>query len=254
VTHASWDPVFRDDSRAPEERWRLLRRYFARWYAVPLEAAPEPAPCRVAFETELGPLSPAIVAWLDVRHQVLHDPRFAAARPLFRDGEDAEFLPEHDALSLQLQAEGDVHWVVRRADLALPDPPVQMLLLDYEAEEPDAFIHEPSGDLASVTAFAASYLLAYHSGDHGFRASIETPPSLLTALRASHSVREFAHLTIAEGPGWTAVVEGRGGVFGFDNPDHQSIRVVMAPHVQASDLPAELAQLREHAGVSWHQT
>jgi hypothetical protein len=244
------------DSGDPLERWARMRRYFAHWYDAPLEDRGGEASDLANLKAETGcSISVAVREWLAFTEQVTTNPALASMRELLRDDRYVSCLPEHEALSLQLQAEGDVHWVVPYSRLEEPDPSVQIYLLDHEAVEDGRFMRWERADIPSVTDFAASYLFSYHNIDHGFQTIIEKPSALRDAMTAKgQKAGALGQLTIYEGAGWTATLD-RLGAFSIDDGE-STLRVVMGQKTKVADLPEPLQHIEKTATCHWkpHRT
>jgi len=115
----------------------------------------------------------------------------------FRDGLPAvEYLEELKAYSILLQAEGDLHWAIREADMGQEDPPVYAHYLNYDVT-PCAF-SEGVLFAASVSALALDYMLTYMSfagGAFTVRRSV-AGASLAELSNALGAVKRFGHLEI----------------------------------------------------------
>lgn len=246
-------PIFAEDPIEPRARWRLLRSFFARWYGLPISLVGIRPNDADEIEAAVGaPLGPAVAEWVAFTHELATNGQLRDAATMLRDGRCIEYLPGLRVLSLQLQAEQDVRWVVPKEHLHEPDPAVRVHLLDHVADEPSTFVPAPELDVASVTAFAGNYLFAYLGCDGGFSAELEDVDGLLEDMRRlEHPAGTFAHLRIFEGAGWTAVLE-RNGVFCSPPDDVVRISISMRGNVQVRDLPRPLASLR--AGASWYSS
>jgi hypothetical protein len=102
-----------------------------------------------------------------------------------------EQLDQFAAISLLLQAEGDYHWAIHHADLALPDPPVYGYGWDDESDDEETFVPDERDPVADrVTAFALDYVMAYaHGSGGGFGVEVADSEPLIHALTAAFPVR-----------------------------------------------------------------
>lgn len=116
-----------------------------------------------ATEARLGRvLPPSVREWVAFAHDVRREEDFHV---VFRDSYMMEDVPGHAALSLLMQAEGDIHWAVNHADFGHDDP----LVTEYfggAAIESGEFTPTP-GDKVTVTQFAFDYALGYADGEGG---------------------------------------------------------------------------------------
>src|SRR5262249_44861037 len=99
-----------------------------------------------------------------------------------RDPYTMEPVPGHPAVSLLLQAEGDIRWAVLFTELADPDPPVHTYVWDHEYDGPDEprpFVPDRGDDpRPSVSGFILNYALGYKNTAGRFSVEIDGPDSL----------------------------------------------------------------------------
>jgi hypothetical protein len=119
----------------------------------------------------------------------------------FRDGPpEIEYLEQYGVYSILLQAEGDVHWAVKKSDLSQSDPPIYAYYLDWEAE-PNAF-REAGLFASSTSAFALDYLLSYLQFPGGYFSVRESVlgASLHELSKLLGPVHRHGHLAIILSP------------------------------------------------------
>ncbi|MBI4747511.1 MAG: hypothetical protein HY774_03440 [Acidobacteria bacterium] len=102
----------------------------------------------------------------------------------FRDGPlFVQSIPEHNAIALLTQAEGDVWWAIETQDLDKDDPPIVVYFLNYEGDE--EWFEKRGMQSPTVSAFAFDYFLAYmDSPGGGFAVGTDSFPYDRTALAA----------------------------------------------------------------------
>jgi uncharacterized protein (TIGR02996 family) len=160
-----------------KERWRLIREFTEQWHGIPLPDVGGYEEIFRVTEKRLGrKLPPSVREWLAFAQDV---GAAAGGHPeVLRDGfPQIEELEGFSAVSLLLQAEGDVHWAIRHEELALADPPVLGFYLDYED---GTFVPVESNPVASaVTLFALEYVISYtHGQPGGYGVQVHEPARL----------------------------------------------------------------------------
>jgi uncharacterized protein (TIGR02996 family) len=131
------EPLFRGQPFPDNVRdaWRLIREAHERWTGEPMPDVGGHVDTVAETEKRLGLTLPASVREFVAFAQDLNTKRPGQGKSFYRDGSTLETVPGHPALSLVLQAEGDMHWAVRHADLKAPNPPVYAYCMDYEGDE-----------------------------------------------------------------------------------------------------------------------
>lgn len=195
-----------------------MRRFFSRWYDVDLPPVGRVASEVSELEAQLGvPLPAAVREWVALTEDFQGTP----AEGLLRDGRWIAPRPGREGLTLNHQAEDDVVWFVAATDLQHEDPPVRVLLFDYERE---VFEDEPSARIATTTLFAATYLLAYLRGEFGFSISDPDLPARWGELEQQGvAIERIGPLTLAEGDGWVAFASEGVGAFSDDDMFHVNV-------------------------------
>ncbi|HJL00378.1 MAG TPA: hypothetical protein RMH85_21365 [Polyangiaceae bacterium LLY-WYZ-15_(1-7)] len=234
---ATFEPIFANLPDEPLAEWTALRRFLGRWYGAALPAVGRVTRDVAGLEEDLGRTLPTTVReWLALTDDLARA-EHRDLRSLLRDGRSIAPLPEHDALSLNLQAEGDVHWAIPLAALDEADPPVHGYARDWNAAE-ERFGRATWLDCASVTVFAFSFLLGYLRSANELRRRVELAPIGEALGVEGFPLARLGSLAIAEGPGWVALLES-GGAFGRD----PTVRVLLSDP-DAVELPQALAGLR----------
>jgi hypothetical protein len=150
-------------------------------------------------------------------------------------------------VSLNLQAEGDVHWAVKYVAFDEPDPPVDVYFLEYDRDD-NRFVREESLARLSVTDFAISYLLSYAHGKTGFGVDVEDCSKFIDEVRLQvASCSRFGGRWLIEDAGILATLEDGAGAFGISN----SIEVRI--HETATRVPACLQRLESSAHMSFER-
>lgn len=172
-----------------KERWRLIREFTDRWHRRPLPDVGGRAEEVRQTEAVLGrPLPPSLREWVAFAHDVRVSPNY---HDVLRDVYQMCELEGTSSISLLLQAEGDYHWAVRHADLAIPDPPVHGFHSYYESDHETTVVPDRANPLAAtVTSFALSYVMDYAGGEGGgFGTDVSDPEELIRNLEATFPVR-----------------------------------------------------------------
>jgi uncharacterized protein (TIGR02996 family) len=202
-----YEPVFREVPDGWRERWRLLRELTERWHGVAMADVGRHGEAVQSVEGKLKrKLPPSVREW--VAYCTDLDP--AVCWPL-RDSYTMEHLEGHDAVSLMIQAEGDVHWAVRSEALGNDDPPVDEYYLDYEAldyeEGGRRFVHHHQC-APRVTSWVFRRLSHFlHGAGGGFGVRVSPTPEFLRQLADAFPVRaELDGLFIFEKRNWIVVL------------------------------------------------
>lgn len=192
-------------STDPIVRFQQLRTFLSRWFGVSLPPAGGGHADAERLSRELGrPLGPAVTEWV----ALTADLQGPATCGVLRDGRRIADWPEHACLSLNLQAEQDVHWAVRYEDLGAGDPPVSMYWRDFDAEPLTFRACDEDTGPTSVTVFGIGYLLSYTRGSSGFGRSIDDRARLAEQLEAAGIMgTTVGDIWIGEGEGWFALID-----------------------------------------------
>ena len=100
--------------------------------------------------------------------------------------------------------------------------------------------------LPTVSAFAASYVFSYYKRGSGYRL-FQGAPNVWAELAKEAQTTGFAHLRVAEGHGWLAVLE-QGGAFAEEG-DAPTLTVHATD--RKTELPDSLARARKRAMLTW---
>jgi uncharacterized protein (TIGR02996 family) len=171
-----------------KERWRLIREFLERWEELPLGDVGGRADEIRETESHLGRTLPASVReWVAFAHDVR---RSSTYHDVLRDVYQMRDLDGFPAVSLLLQCEGDYHWAVRHADLALPDPPVCGFHWDFDNRD-ETFVPERHNPIhPTLTAFVLGYVWGYTSGQGGgFGTEVADSASLIRQLETTFPFR-----------------------------------------------------------------
>jgi hypothetical protein len=149
------EPACKDIPKLWHERWRLLREFTERWYGVPMKDVGGRKEEVVAVETRLGlPLPPSIQEWIAFSIDLGSDFSY-----LLRDCYQVVELPENSAISLMIAGESDLYWVVKKSDLEIADPPVDLYSRMYEGFGPEFEYLENFAP--QVTSFVFKHMATY---------------------------------------------------------------------------------------------
>jgi uncharacterized protein (TIGR02996 family) len=160
------------------EWWRLIRVLTERWHGSrgvsPLPDVGGRSAEVQAAEARLGvTFSPSMREWVAFARDVRRSGNY---HDVLRDVYTMERLPNHPAISLLLQCEGDYYWAVHHADLDKIDPPVHGDHWDLDSPDPEnTFVLDERSPLAkTLTAFVLDYSLGYlHADGGGFGADVK---------------------------------------------------------------------------------
>ena len=179
------EPLFRGQPFPTDVRdaWRLIREAHERWTGEPMPDVGGHADKIADAEKRLGmTLPPSVREYVAFAHD-LNINRGGRVGAFFRDAYTLEAVPGQPALSLVMQAEGDIHWAVQHSDLLRPDPPIYTYTLDYEGDEPPfAFVLAPTAPSETVAEFVLLSMWAYTHGHGTFNTSVEGPAALRRQL------------------------------------------------------------------------
>jgi uncharacterized protein (TIGR02996 family) len=183
---SDYDPIFRDG--VPDNwkgRWRVVREFTERWHGIPMaDVGGRPEQVRAA-EGRLGVmLPPSAREYVAYAHDVFPRPDY---RIVLRDDYVMEQMPNHPAISLLIQGEGDMQWAVRLADLGDPDPPVHTYVWDLEYDGPDEtrpFIPFADERPGPVSEWALGYVEAYNGAASQFATTVRDVDRLRQQLEA----------------------------------------------------------------------
>jgi uncharacterized protein (TIGR02996 family) len=213
------------------ERWRLIREFTERWSRRPMaDVGGRQQKIRAVEKRLRRTLVPAIQEWVAFAHDV-NQRQYEGRICVLRDILQMTDLPGHDALSLMLQCEGDLHWAVLHEDLHLPDPPV-WLFREFGGE--NEFVQDQqSAD--RITSFALNYTMAGNNGlGGGFGTHLVATDELLQQLNDSFPVQwcpggeiiiyEAENILVELGPTW--------------RPPYRSFRVEVARKLPRKRIPA----------------
>jgi uncharacterized protein (TIGR02996 family) len=196
----NYDPIFRDG--VPDDwksRWRVVREFTERWHGIPMgDVGGRPEEVR-AVEGRLGViLPPSVREYVAYAHDVFPQPDY---RIVLRDGYVLERMPDHRAVSLLIQGEGDMQWAVRLADLGAPDPPVHTYVWDHKYDGPDEtrpFVLYSDERPVPVSQWALGYVEGYNNAASQFATCVQDVDRLRQQLEAEFSV----HRPTPGGSGW----------------------------------------------------
>lgn len=119
------------------------------------------------------------------------------------------------------------------SEMMQPDPPVRVFISD---DDDDRMVLTHT--VSCVSAFAASYLFAYH-WVRGFTTFGEQASDIWKRLAEECVVGSFAELKLIEGPGLTVVYEETGVAFPETRP---TIRVIVSRDADLAQLPPTLRE------------
>lgn len=226
-------PVFSEVPDDWRSRWRLIREFVERWYQVEMPDVGRQGEDAITLSRQIGrELSPSIVEWMAFTEDLLDSDRRTATEML-RDGRLISDFPEHNSVSLNLQAEGDVHWAVAYNDLSLSDPPVSSYFLNYDSRNQE-FQREPESSGYLVSEFAIGYLTSYSTGYRGIGSRLEFDEDIERVLRTEFvSVGRFGNSLFLEGRGWVGILCLGPSAFTFIGQINIQCQAVMDP----SNLP-----------------
>lgn len=140
-------PVFNDASLNLSERWLAIRKFIENWHEITIPQVDSKKEIE-NIESELGISLPvSFKEYIKLSEQLLitsidyrNGYKSSGYNHVFRDNFKVVRLEQHNAISLMLQAEGDLYWAVKEEDLKYDDPPVQMYIMDYDSGD-EKFIY-----------------------------------------------------------------------------------------------------------------
>ena len=224
--------------------WRLIREATERWRGRPMPDIGGHAEEVAEVEKRLGlTLPPSVREFVAFAHDLHRKERVWMS--VFRDPYTMRMLPRHDAVSLILQAEGDIHWAVRLADLHLPDPPITTYYRAHEAEgdgEDEFVVADEIPEM--LTRFLFDYAAGYASGDHSsMGVAVHDVDTLRKRLGESFPLRlERGRSTYYEG--WNICIKLV--VPGYDAEGHLDVRVSRS--LTRKEIPAFLWEFTNGGG------
>jgi len=147
---------FPDDWR---DGWRLIREATERWLGHPMPDIGGHADEVSEVEERIGRKLPhSVREFVAFSHDLSR--RTQGYMRTFRDEYTMVVVPDQPAVSLILQAEGDVHWGTRFRDLRRNDPPVHSYL-DGMGESDERFILSDHAPSPTLTEFFFQYAILY---------------------------------------------------------------------------------------------
>ena len=155
------EPLFRGQPFPEDWRdgWRLIREAHERWTGEPMPDIGGRQAEIEETERRLGlTLPPSVREYVAFAHDL---PRLEGEHGIgmYRDPYMMELVPGHLALSLIMQAEGDVHWAIQLDDLRRDDPPVHTYYLGRLDDEVIEGEFVPSG--RELTPPLSRFLFGY---------------------------------------------------------------------------------------------
>lgn len=232
-----YEPVFANCPEDALSRWRLIREFTERFFNLELpDVGREPSDIDEIQLVPRDQIPVSIVEWMSFTEDIAGTP----AASMLRDGRSIADFAEHDSISLNLQAEGDVHWAVARRNMHDPDPLVNVYFLDYSAEPATFELRGEDDDALRTSEFALSFMLSYLYPQFG--ASVDDKEDLFRTLSEADGVtaNQFGGLFLLEGSGWIGVMPRHLDAFGFGN----SITIATQKTVKDHDLPKSISNLR----------
>jgi hypothetical protein len=186
-----YDPIFRDG--VPDDwkgRWRVVREFTERWHGIPMaDIGGRLAEVRAA-EEQLGvTLPPSVREYVAYAHDVFPQPDY---RIVHRDGYVMERMPDHPAVSLMIQGEGDMHWAVLLADLGQSDPLVHTYIWDHVYKGPDEtrpFVPYPNESRMPVSEWMLGYAEGYKDTGGEFAVAVWDVDQVRRQLDAEFRIR-----------------------------------------------------------------
>lgn len=213
---SDYDPIFRDG--VPEEwkgRWRVVREFTERWHGTPMADVGGRLDEIRAAEGRLGVmLPPSVQEYVAYAYDVFPQPD---CRIVLRDGYVMERMPDHPAISLLIQGEGDVQWAVQLADLGDHDPLVHTYIWDSEydgSDETYPFNPYPNERSVQVSDWVLGYVLSYNGAASEFATTLGDVDRLRQQLEAEFSILR----PTPDGSGW-GLYEHPAGILASFNPD-----------------------------------
>lgn len=186
-----YDPVFRDG--VPDDwrgRWRVVREFVERWRGIGMPDVGGRTDRVREEEARLGlSLPPSLREFVAFAHDVFRPPD---GRGVLRDVYTMERIPDHPALSLMIQCEGDVQWAVRLDDLGHDDPAVHTFAWTPDHDGPDdthPFVPYPEAAPVPLSAWMLAYAEGYDGAGSAFAATVLDVERLGREMDAAFPIR-----------------------------------------------------------------
>jgi hypothetical protein len=223
-------PIFQQIPDHWEGRWRLIRRFAERLYAVHLPDVGRVPPYSRRLESKLGRrLPPSVIEWMAFAKDL---PKVSnrAASDLAHYSLAVRDMPEHSAISLNKAYEGR-QWGVAYRDFDQDDPPVSSYVF---VQRRNQFVLRPSHGRVPVTEFALHTMV--HDGWSNYArigSGLDDPEQFLATFPRGYSISErTGSLRFIETPTWFAIVQdgfslcGEGSIVSLRFPPGLKLREV----------------------------
>lgn len=237
----NYTPIFHDLPSDLKSRWELVREFIRGWYKFELQHSIQEATSSTSNTEFFGHSLPfSVKEWIYLAQELEQKGRFG----IFRDTFLVREIEEISALSLLVQAEGDLYFVVRSEYLETEDPPVDV----YYFNEQDASFTYYERNAERVTNFALSHLIYYSYGKGGgFGVDITITAKFIQDMKDSfETFIHLDHLTIFE----------RQNMIAFFSPSHlpekSHFRFEIWKELPKADIPLCIWEIDRSSGGSFH--
>ena len=188
-----YQPCFATVPDTWDGRWAVLREFVRRWHGFSLGPVGGRSLLVKQEESKLGlQLPPSFREYVSFSEELTGQNAFG----ILRDWYEVNRLEPYAAVSLLMQAEGDVYWAVKLEDFNKEDPPVNTYYLEYEKDD---FV---LGGLDSpfITSFVLGHMAHFLYGKGGgFLVGFKPTETFLAEMRRAFPVSaRFGHLHLFE--------------------------------------------------------
>lgn len=166
----SCEPLFRGQPFPTDVRdaWRLIREAHERWTGEPMPDVGGHQDKVAEAEKRLGlTLPPSVREYIAFAHDLPQQEDWLA---IYRDPYRLEALPGHQAVTILMQAERDLHWAIQHGDFDRDDPPVYTYVADLDEDGwriEDRFHFGRQQRAATLTRFLFDYAFRYGGDEAG---------------------------------------------------------------------------------------
>lgn len=188
----NYNPVFQTLPNSSKEKWNLVRDLIYQWYKIDLDVNPR-GPLQNYPTKFLGYELPySVKEWVCLAEALAQKGAFG----IFRDDFSVSEITEISAISLLVQSEGDLYFVIEQKHLGLEDPPVEV----YYFNEEDTLFAYRRREAESVTDFALLHLIyCLHGKGGGFGIHMQITEEFIKKLKNSFDTfLKIGDLTVFE--------------------------------------------------------